>query len=151
MNKELKEQAHKEFENAECMGYQCKHETSSKHYILDKDDIDSLIDKTVQMTEERVVVEIGQMKEQLADLEHDRWAKWQDYLHSKLIYSELPSDGKMIGWYLLDAGHHEHWSRQIDTDYKNLSEKEKNSDRIEAQKTIDKIISLITNNSDINN
>lgn len=144
---QLKEQARKDFELT--IGITSISETAEEHKKRVEKFIDSLIDRTVQMTEERIVGEIGQMKEQLADLEHDRWSKWQDYLHSKLIYHEIPSGEKKIAWYLLDPGHYEHWSRQINTDYKELSEKEKDSDRIEAQKTIDKIISLITNKSDL--
>lgn len=87
---------------------------------------------------------IEEFIEKGADLEHDRWAKWQDYLHSKLIYHEIPSGGKRIAWYLLDAGNYEHWTRQINTDYKDLSEKEKESDRIEVRKYLPLIQEILT-------
>ena len=67
--------------------------------------------------------------EKLADIEHQRWADWQTYLHSKLQYSEYKKDGRTIAFYILDPGDYEHWSRQIDKGYEELSEKEKDEDR----------------------
>ena len=64
------------------------------------------------------------MIEKLADIEHERWAKWQQYMHSKL--QKNPYQGFP---YLLDEEWVERWSKQIGTDYEYLSEKEKESDR----------------------
>lgn len=61
MNKELKEQAHNEFD--EQFKYFSAHEmlqTNQGHDII-KSFIDSLIDRTVQMTEERIAKEIMQI------------------------------------------------------------------------------------------
>jgi len=69
---------------------------------------------------------IKEFIEKGADLEHDRWARWQKYLHSR-----LQKDNK--GFYWLDDGLFEHWERQIDTPYSELSEKEKESDRKETR------------------
>jgi len=63
--------------------------------------------------------------EQLASLEHTRWADWQKYLHSKLEIQQA-TRGKII---YFPNELFEQWERQIKTDYKNLSEKEKDSDR----------------------
>jgi len=60
--------------------------------------------------------------EKLAEIEHQKWAHWQKYLHSKLNYigeNELVLDYELF----------KHWERQIKTDYKDLTEKEKDSDR----------------------
>jgi len=67
--------------------------------------------------------------ELLADFEHDRWSRWQKYLFSKCIVNV---DGSLtIPKELVDR-----WARQMDTDYDNLSEQEKNSDRKEAIRII---------------
>ncbi len=60
--------------------------------------------------------------EKLADIEHQRWADWQKYLHSKC---EKDNNGNLI----IPAGYVENLERLIKTDYKDLTEKEKNSDR----------------------
>ena len=65
--------------------------------------------------------------ERLAFLEHNRWSDWQRYLHSKLKKVETRLNG--TEYYLLSGDLYKHWERQIDTDYKDLSEKEKDSDR----------------------
>ena len=77
-----------------------------------------------------------------ADLEHERWSKWQQYLHSKCTpytinslnattkqYEEIHTGGLVIPRESVI-----HWTRQIFTDYKDLSEKEKESDKIEVRK-----------------
>jgi len=62
-----------------------------------------------------------ELMEKLAHHEHARWADWQTYLHDKC--SRHP-DGLLIS-----RSDVKHWERQIKTDYKNLSEQEKDSDR----------------------
>ena len=62
-----------------------------------------------------------------ADLEHNRWARWQKYLFSKCTKNE---DGTLTipRWAV------ERWSREIDTPYSELSEEQKESDRKEVRK-----------------
>lgn len=81
----------------------------------------------------------GKFIEEGADLEHERWAKWQRYMHSKIEPTEHDP--------LMHIGTEwvERWNRQIATPYSALSEKEKESDRIEVRKylpLIRKILSL---------
>lgn len=57
-----------------------------------------------------------------ADLEHDRWARWQKYMFS---LCEKLETGSMI----IPVEFVERWQRQIDTPYADLSEQEKESDR----------------------
>jgi len=64
-----------------------------------------------------------------AHLEHERWAKWQAYLHSKCVEHE---NGKGE-WVCFPAESFRHWERQIDTPYADLSESEKESDRKETR------------------
>jgi hypothetical protein len=79
---------------------------------------------------------IKEFVEKGAALEHDRWAKWQNYLHSKLDFS--------TGKYVLSESDFEHWNRQIHTPYAELSEKEKESDRIEVRKYLPLIQEILT-------
>ena len=57
--------------------------------------------------------------EMLADLEHQQWVHWTEYMLNNL------SDENR-----------ERWKVQCQTDYKDLSEKEKESDRVWARKVI---------------
>ena len=72
-------------------------------------------------------VELEDVMEDLADIEHKRWAGWQEYLHSKC--SRKKSGGLTIPDDLVKR-----WERQIKTPYKDLSEKEKESDRKEVRR-----------------
>lgn len=79
-------------------------------------------------------------EEQMADLEHDRWARWQEYFFGKCEIQN-PEDGYI--YMKLPTDLYERWKRQIEQSYLELSEKEKESDRIEVRKYypfIDQII-----------
>lgn len=67
--------------------------------------------------------------EMLANLEHDRWARWQRYLHSRCTRNP---DGSLT----IPAESVAHWERQIETPYWELSERERDSDRKEVLNTI---------------
>ena len=66
--------------------------------------------------------------EELADLEHRRWAHWQTHFH-KVLRENCPSEAleKALA----------RWDKQIATQYKDLSEREKEMDRIEARKSLE--------------
>lgn len=74
------------------------------------------------------------MKEELAKYAHDAWSGWMEYLFSK---AEVNADGT----WTMPKEFVDRWYRQINTDYKDLPENEKRSDREEA----DKIISIVNN------
>ena len=61
-----------------------------------------------------------------ADLEHDRWARWQNYMFSK---GQVGQDGV----FHLPKEFVDRWFRQIATPYSKLSEEEKESDRRETR------------------
>lgn len=68
-----------------------------------------------------------------ADLEHERWSKWQKWMHSKLVEADV-MDGHLthrkVGTRrFLPEPLFERWERQIATPYSELSEQEKESDR----------------------
>lgn len=70
----------------------------------------------------KLTEEEKELFEKLADIEHQRWADWQKYLHSKCTLMEN-------GHYMLPAVDFKHWEQQIKTAYKDLNEKTKDSDR----------------------
>jgi hypothetical protein len=63
--------------------------------------------------------------ETLADIEHRRWAHWQAYLHSKAVRQP---DGSL----LIPADLVARWEKQMRTDYKDLDEGDKGSDRAQV-------------------
>ncbi|SRR6266567_834272 len=63
--------------------------------------------------------------EQLADKEHESWARWMDYLFSKC--EPLP-DGSLV----IPFPYVMRWRRQTETPYSGLSDNEQQSDRNEV-------------------
>jgi hypothetical protein len=67
------------------------------------------------------------LREQLAAIEHERWADWQRWMHGCCARN---ADGSLtIPPHLV-----ERWQRQIDTPYAALSEQEKESDRSQVNR-----------------
>ena len=84
--------------------------------------------------------------EKLAAIEHERWADWQKYMHSKCV--EADGEGMFV---CFPATDYRHWERQIETAYAYLSEKEKDSDREQVdrywpllEETFKEVIDAIT-------
>ena len=77
---------------------------------------------------------IKELKEKLADIEHQRWADWQKYLHSKCSKRNIHDDDKSKYDLVIYQEDVEHWEKQINTDYSELSEKEKDSDREQVER-----------------
>jgi hypothetical protein len=72
----------------------------------------------------------SKLLEALADLEHQSWSGWMEYLFEK---SELNEDGTVtIPKWAVDR-----WKRQVATTYDELLESEKESDRDEARRVIE--------------
>jgi hypothetical protein len=69
------------------------------------------------------------MLEKLSKIAHESWAGWTKYFFEKGVKN---ADGTIT----IPKWGVERWERQIKTDYKDLSEKEKESDRTEAHKYI---------------
>ena len=68
--------------------------------------------------------------EELASNEHIRWANWQKYVHSLCIKNE---DGSLT----IPKEYVEHWEYEINTEYKDLPEKIKESDRKEVRQILE--------------
>lgn len=64
--------------------------------------------------------------EKLANLEHERWAKWQKYVHDLCIKN---GDGSLT----IPKDRVEHWNYEIETKYKDLPEHLKEYDRQEIR------------------
>ena len=62
-----------------------------------------------------------------ASLEHERWAGWQKYLHSLCVRND---DGSLT----IPVEKVKRWEKQIKAKYSELTEQEKESDRIEVRK-----------------
>jgi hypothetical protein len=88
------------------------------------------------MDKSEIKAALEQMVDELAAIEHERWSRWQRYLHSK--GQRLP-DGSL----LIPADFVERWDRQIATPYAALSDDEKESDREQVRTYIPAIASRL--------
>lgn len=79
--------------------------------------------------------------EELAAIEHQRWSHWQKYMHSK--GKRLP-DGTLI----IPAELVSKWDEQSSTDYNDLSEKEKESDREQVRLYLPVIVRVLSGSTD---
>lgn len=79
---------------------------------------------------DKEVEETGLMRESLANLQHEIWSHWMRYLFSKGVTGH-------DGVFMLSCQCVELWQRQMNTPYAELSDKEKDSDREQADKIID--------------
>jgi len=78
------------------------------------------------------------MKEQLANLCHEQWSGWMEYLFSKGEFMDIDGTWVMPAWAV------ERWKHQMNTPYEQLSEEEKDSDRTEADKFLALLPGAIT-------
>ena len=72
---------------------------------------------------------MSDLREALADLEHDRWSRWMLYMFSCGTVNDDST-------WTMPAEKVAHWTRQMTTVYSDLSEHEKDSDRKEADHTL---------------
>lgn len=70
------------------------------------------------------------VRENLSSYAHEAWSGWMVYMFAKSVYNE---DGSIT----IPPELVERWTRQMNTDYANLPEGEKQSDRDEADKMLD--------------
>lgn len=75
--------------------------------------------------------------EQLASIEHERWAHWQRYMHDK---GERRPDGSLV----LPAELVRHWDAQIATQYADMNEGEKTSDREQVRRYLPVIAAALS-------
>jgi hypothetical protein len=72
------------------------------------------------------------LREALAATQHAIWAHWTKYQFSVCVKNE---DGSLT----IPADKVERWTRQVNTDYSGLTDKEKESYRHQADKTVEVI------------
>lgn len=77
----------------------------------------------------------NELLEQLAAAEHERWAHWQRYMHSKAIRN---SDGSLT----IPAELVSRWERLMETPYAELTEDERESDREQVQRYLPLLVKL---------
>lgn len=75
------------------------------------------------------------MIEILAAVEHDRWADWMAWVFKNGYWNE-------DGTFTIEKVKAERWQRQCLTDYKELSEEEKRSDRREVLRYIELLFNV---------
>ena len=71
----------------------------------------------------------GRFREVLAELCHEQWSGWMEYVFDETRGALLPTPAWVVG-----TESYQRWRRQMKTSYDDLSEREKDSDRIEADK-----------------
>lgn len=79
---------------------------------------------------------IKSILDDLAAVEHIRWAHWQRFVHEQA--SRLP-DGSL----LLPAELVARWERQIETSFEELTETEKESDREQVRRYLPIIVNAL--------
>lgn len=80
---------------------------------------------------------LNALTEELASVEHKRWSHWQRYMHSK---GQRQQDGSLI----LPPELVSHWERQMSTEYFDLKDEEKESDREQVMKYLPIIEDALT-------
>lgn len=80
-----------------------------------------------------------ELREAWADVSHDIWAHWMRYMFSKCDKETRYSMDKITeetGCLIIPSELVERWQRQIETPYSQLTEKERESDREQADKIL---------------
>lgn len=85
----------------------------------------------------RATLEDDAFVDHLAAVEHERWAHWQQYLHDRC---QRTDNGSLV----IPAELVERWSAQIATPYTELSEAERESDRVQVRRYLPLIIEALT-------
>ena len=85
----------------------------------------------------RKVLESEQLVDELATVEHERWAHWQRYVHE---HCERQQDGSLV----IPAELAARWEAQIETPYGALTDLEKDSDREQVRRYLPVIIDALT-------
>lgn len=69
------------------------------------------------------------LREKLSEVQHEIWSHWMKYLFS---VCEQNGNGSLT----IPVDKVKHWQRQMDTPYSDLTEREKDSDREQADKVL---------------
>jgi len=77
-----------------------------------------------------------ELREDVADIQHQIWAHWMKYLFSRCKLTHQSPDVDKKGTAVISAEDATRWKRQMETSYEQLSDKEKESDREQADKVL---------------
>lgn len=91
------------------------------------------------MTGDKIDTVLSGMLDTLSSIEHERWSHWQRYMHSKCV---VQPDGSLI----IPSDLVEQWNEQMNKDFADLSEKEKDSDREQVKRYLPLIASTLKQN-----
>lgn len=72
------------------------------------------------------------LREELAELAHEMWAGWMSYLFEKCVHQP---DGSIV----IPANYADHWKRQANLPYRDLTPSEQESDRREADRILERL------------
>ena len=75
--------------------------------------------------------------EEMAALAHDIWARWMQYMFDQGHFDSVNHPGMKMNALVCPVEVWERWTRQMNTPYHELSEKEKESDREIALQYLD--------------
>jgi hypothetical protein len=81
-------------------------------------------------------LQADELMEELAALEHERWSRWQRYVHTQCVRND---DGSLT----IPADLVARWAQQISTSYADLSEVEKESDREQVRRYLPAIAAAL--------
>lgn len=85
----------------------------------------------------RDALEDARALDRLAAIEHERWAHWQQYLHSQCVRQ---SDGSLV----IPAELVVRWEEQIRTPYEQLTPEEQASDREQVRHYLPTVIDVLS-------
>lgn len=84
----------------------------------------------------REVLESQEVLDQLATVEHERWAHWQRYVHDQC---ERQDDGSLV----IPSDLVRRWEEQIATPYSDLSREEQRSDQEQVLRYLPVVIKAL--------
>ena len=89
------------------------------------------------MNKQGIEAKLQSAIDELAAVEHERWAHWQRYIHDK---GERQPDGSLV----LPRDLVERWEAQITTPFADLSEAEKGSDREQVRRYLPLVSDIVS-------
>lgn len=114
---------------------EAKHEPSNSQERRIAELEDLLVRRNLELSElrakedQKAFRQPDDVREQLADLAHEQWSGWMQYLFAK---SAVNDDGSVS----IPTELVERWQRQVSTPYADLPGHEQESDRVEADKVL---------------
>lgn len=104
-------------------------------------DTQQLKDFVLKNTVPKVLVakKMEELRDELAAIEHERWAHWQTYMHSK-----CHADERLPGALVVPAELVVKWERQARLAFSQLDEKERESDREQVDRYLPFIVKRLS-------